>query len=337
MQPQPQQPQQPQYAPTTPYPQQGGMNNGNGMPPQAFGPQKDGPDSPRKDGEMPFLYGAGIGYGVGTGIWIDIVAKIDDPGLNLVMPLVLGGAGAVGTYLWDQNTTLHRGVPSTTALGTALGFGFGVGIGLTQLQVSKKGSEWGIGTISTLTFLTTTGGAVGGYFFGDWLRPDPRSASFIASGAAMGTLSFLQIGVGVGKTGRDYFDAGSVMATIGYAAGTVGTAALSAVWTPSLQTQKWMWIGYGTGTVAGALVFPFYLATSGDPDRASRGFVATGLAGLAGASVAAVLAADLKDAEDRAPIPGAPQARKDTSAPTFNIAPQTMPGNGYGLGAFGQW
>jgi hypothetical protein len=336
-QPYPQGPQQPQYAPTTPYPQQGGMNNGNGMPPQSFGPQKDGPDSPRKDGEMPFLYGAGIGYGVGTGIWIDILAKVKDPGVALITPLILGGAGAIGTYLWDANTTLHRGVPSSTALGTALGFGLGIGINLTQYQLaSSKEAEWSPGARATLTWVTTTGGAVGGYFFGDWLRPDPRSASFIASGTGMGTLSFLQIGAGVGKISSDWKDAGSVMAVLGYAVGTVGAGALSAVWTPSFQTQKWMWVGYGAGTLAGCLVFPFYLAGDNSQD-ARHGFVATGIAGLAGASVAAVLTATMRDEEDMPAQPGMPPRAAKAFAPTLHIAPQAMPGNGYGLGAFGQW
>jgi hypothetical protein len=289
---------------------------------------------------MPFLYAAGVGYGVGMGAWIDGLFKITDPGLALITPTLLGAAGAVGVYLWDANTTLHRGVPASTALGTALGFGFGVGINLAQWQLASSEGGWSFRARSTLTFLTTTGGAVGGWAFGEWLRPDPRSALFIASGAGWGALSGVQIGGGVSSSGRfdgDLKPAGDAVAiggVMGYVIGTVGTGALAAVWTPSLSTQKWMWAGYGLGTVAGSLVFPLYLVADGE---VRRGFIFTGIAGLAGATLAGVLTADLKDDEDgNVTRQGYAKRRRAAWTPTYQLAPMAMP-SGAGLGAIGQW
>ncbi len=43
---------------------------------------------------MAYLYGVGPAYGVGTGIWIDALADVNDPGIAFIAPLVLGGRGA---------------------------------------------------------------------------------------------------------------------------------------------------------------------------------------------------------------------------------------------------
>ena len=72
---------------------------------------------------------------------------------------------------------------------------------------------------------------------------------------------------GAGTTAGDFENVKSGMAIgglIGYGAGTVGAGLLSFAWTPSMQTQKWMWAGYGLGILASSLVYPLYLVAADD-------------------------------------------------------------------------
>jgi hypothetical protein len=180
----------------------------------------------------------------------------------------------------------------------------------------------------------STGGGVGGYAFGEWLRPDPRSLSFIASGAGWGTASGIMFGAAV--VGGDWKDGAAVWGFTGYNAGILATGALSTVYTPSYNTQKWMWIGYAAGVAAGCIVYPFYLLSDAD---ARHGLIANSLGGLAGLGLATVFTANMTDDE-----PTAPGAPPRAFAPPFNVgmtpAPGLMPGTtarGTVLSAYGQW
>jgi len=53
---------------------------------------------------MAYLYGVGIAYGAGTGIWLDSLAGVSDPGIGIIampLPRPVGGRwcamGAAGT------------------------------------------------------------------------------------------------------------------------------------------------------------------------------------------------------------------------------------------------
>ncbi len=108
---------------------------------------------------------------------------------------------------------------------------------------------------------------------------------------------------------------------IGYNVGLLGTGALSLWRAPSYQTLKWMWAGYGIGTLAGALVFPFYLFSDSD---AKHGFVAPALGGIAGAAVAGVLTSGLTDDD---PAPANHAKRSFLSPLTLNLGSGPQPVN----------
>src|SRR5215468_5006381 len=77
---------------------QGGFSTGPQTwqmgPPQPapyYGPQPGSSTSQdATDLELGTLYAMAAGYGVGTGIWIDAEAGIDDPGLKFLAPAILG-------------------------------------------------------------------------------------------------------------------------------------------------------------------------------------------------------------------------------------------------------
>jgi hypothetical protein len=306
---QPQQPyQQPQQQPypQQPYGQQQQPPYGYQQPqPYGYQPppqQVPAQSSERSAGEMGFLYGTSIAYGVGTGIWIDALAGISDPGVAFIAPILAGAAMPIGVYFWDDAQTFDRGVPASMATGLLLGGLEGIAIDGVQWQATGNNgpNTWGFRTQTTVTFLTATGGGIGGYAFGEWLQPDPRSLGFIASGAGWGAIAGTLFGAGVTKSGGDWKDGASVAGFVGFNAGILATGALSTAWTPSWKTQKYMWLGELAGTAAASVVYIFYLFSDAPP---WHGLIANSLGGLAGVGIAGALTYDMKDDSDVPPPP----------------------------------
>jgi hypothetical protein len=200
---------------------------------------------------------------------------------------------------------------------------------------------------TTIPFITTTVGGIGGYFFGRWLEPDPRAVVFIAEGMAWGAATGVMLGVGASADGRGSSekssgDGASVGVLLGANIGVVGTGALVAAgYQPSWRAQKWMWAGYTIGAIAPSFVYLAYIDNK-NPDGTLKdpkhGLIANALGGIAGLTVAGLIARNLSDEEPTLP-PGAPApatARKPWQPPfMLSFAP-----NGAGGGmvsAFGSW
>jgi hypothetical protein len=305
----------PQYAPQpvpAPYPQ----------PAPVLQPQIPVASSFRSPGEMLYLYGVSLAYGVGTGVWVDALAKESDPGIAFIAPLVLGAAMPLGVYAWDYNAEFNRGVPSSIATGLLLGGVEGMAISGLQWQMTGNGgpNSWSFRTWTTITFATATGGGVGGWAFGEWLRPDPRSLGLIASGAGWGAIAGILFGSGV--VGGDWKDGAAVWGFAGYNAGILATGAISTAYVPSWQTIKYMWLGDLLGTLATTPVYLFYIGSDADP---RHGLIANAVGGLAGLGLAAALTANMSDP---------PGTASWTPPFTLTVSPTTGGGQ---LMAFGQW
>jgi hypothetical protein len=196
---------------------------------------------------------------------------------------------------------------------------------------SSLGSGWTFKGHSTLALLTATAGGVGGYFFGDYYRPDPRSLSFIASGAGMGAVSGMAFGVGATPRRDDasraqWTDYAAVGGFVGFNTGMLATGALTiAGVTPSYQTQKYMWAGFGAGAAVSSVVYIFYLF--GDRPPVWHGLIANGLGAIAGAALGGIMSADLKDDA----VTG-----KTFKAP-FYFGAGPVPGGGGMLSAYGSF
>lgn len=324
-----QQQQYPQQQPQGyPPPQQGyPQQQPQGNPPPGQPGHQSSPNDLRGDGEMVFLYVTGGLYGVGTGIWIDAIAGVKDPALAVLPPIGLGAGALVGTYVLDRFVDLHRGVPSSISTGLVLGAVEGMAISATQWQHSSKGKEWDFATGTTVTFLTATGGGVGGALFGEFIRPNPRSLGMVAAGATFGAISGTAIGAGVSSS-SDWKDGGSIAGLVGYNVGIVGMGALSLAWTPTWHTQKYMWLGYGVGTVASMAVYlPYAFIDDGQP---RRGLIVNGVGALAGAAGFAVAAALINDDD------GQSAHRGEDFNPPFHVGFAPAQGGGT-MTAFGTW
>jgi len=309
------QPYPPPYAQPQPYPPYGQYPQ-----PQPARPQMSKYRSP---GEMAYLYGIGAAYGFGTGMWIDSVINVTDPGIWVITPIALAAAAPIGAYVWDRTDELPRGVPSSIATGLLLGGIEGIAIDGLQWQLTGNGgpSTWHYSTQTSVTFLTATAGGVGGWAFGEWLRPDPRSLGLIGSGAGFGSLFGILFGAGVAS--GDWKSGSAVWGFAGYNAGIVATGVLSTVYTPSWQTLKYLWIGDILGTLATTPVYLFYIGSSADP---RHGLIANSLGGLAGIAIAAVLTNGMKD-----------HGEATGWAPPFQLAIAPAQGGGGAITAMGQW
>jgi hypothetical protein len=182
---------------------------------------------------MVVLYGTSIAYGIGTGIWIDGAAGISDPGLAFIAPVLFGGAVPVGLYFVDHYYPFHRGVPESISTGMWLGAVEGVAIAGTQHATSAN--SWGFGGQATATWLFATAGGVGGFAFGEWLRPDSRSLTFIASGGAWGAIAGSEFGAALGGSGASctaispcssWTNGASIVGLVGYNVGLAATGAI---------------------------------------------------------------------------------------------------------------
>jgi hypothetical protein len=275
---------------------------------------------------MVYLYGTSLAYGVGAGVWIDTLAHEKDPGIDVIAPLVLGAAVPIGMYIWDYNSEFDRGVPSTMATGMLLGGIEGVAISGLQWQLTGGTgggpNQWSLQAWTSITFATATVGGAGGYLFGEWLRPDPRSLALISSGAGWGAIAGILFGAGVVSYKDDWADGAAVWGFAGYNAGILATGLTSIFYVPSWQSLKYMWIGDLVGAVATTPVYFFYINSSADP---RHGMIAQSVGSLAGLGLAAALTANLTDA------PGAA-----SWAPPFQVGFSPTK-NGGMLNAYGVW
>jgi hypothetical protein len=283
----------------------------------------------RTPGEMAYLYGTSIAYGAGTGIWLDALAGVGDPGIAIIAPIALGIAAPVGVYIWDANDELGKGVPSSIATGLLLGGIEGVAVSGLQWQMTggtnpgPNSGQWSFGGWSTLTFLGATGGGIGGFAFGEWLHPEPKTLAFISSGAGWGSAFGAMFGGGTASPNvSSAWNGAALGGFISYNAGIAATGFISIGYTPSWESLKYMWLGDILGTVATTPIYLFYI----NSQNAYHGLIANSLGGLAGLGLAAALTANLQDSPSSA-----------SWTPPFTLAVMPSPNGGAQMTASGMW
>jgi hypothetical protein len=234
------------------------------------------------------LYVTAAAWGVGTGIWLDALFEIEDPGLRFILPGILGIAAPVAVFLADR-PAMPEGLPSAIAAGMIIGAGEGLGIASTQWVTSEEENEWGFKGLATSEFIGSTVGGVGGGLFYYFLKPHPKNNVFLTSSVFWGSLIGSEFGGGASESFAlwgDTNDSVAVGGLIGFNVALVGAAGLSAFWTPSWDQIGWMWGGLAIGSVITAPVYIFYAGSDYDP---RRGLIFQGVAGTLGLAAGALI------------------------------------------------
>ena len=273
----------PEFATAQPPPQNAGWSYNTGGQLPAPAPHRSSRGSRKRSAlEIGTLYGTSVGYGVGVGIWLGAETGIEDPGIFLIPPAILGVAAPVGVYFLDD-PSMPRGMPAAIAAGMAIGAGEGIGIASYQFVTADEADAWGFRGLARATTLGATLGGVGGYLLGYYQEPDPRSTVLTSSSVLWGAAIGSMFGYGASEAGVGYGranDSASLGGLIGYNVGLAAGAGLSALMVPSWEQIGWMWAGAGIGTAASLPVFLFYAEDDGPP--AKRGFLFMGTAATLG-------------------------------------------------------
>ncbi|HYP75109.1 MAG TPA: hypothetical protein VER12_04105 [Polyangiaceae bacterium] len=270
----------PQPISTQPLPQQ--------VPAYAYVPPPA--SSKRSSTEITVLYGTAAAYGVGMGVWIGAEVGIEDPGLFLIAPAVLGVAAPIGVYLLDD-PAMPRGLPAAIASGLVIGAGEGIGLASYQMVSSGSAEAWGFRGFSRATAIGATLGGVGGFALGYLQEPSPKSSLLTTSGVAWGAAIGAMFGYGASGAGLGYGlanDSAALGGLIGFNVGLAAAAGLSTVYIPSYRALSYMWIGAGIGAAASLPVYLLYVGEDRPP--AKRGLVFSGTTTTLGIVAGALLA-----------------------------------------------
>lgn len=239
--------------------------------------------------EIGYLYGTAAAWGVGTGIWLDFEAEVDNPGIAIIMPAIFGALAPLGVFIADYvMDDMPRGLPASIATGIWLGAGLGMGIWAVQNTTSSTSDEWDFKDFGRAEFIGSTAGGALGALAGALLEPSPKTSMFTLSGATWATLIGGAFGgaasQGNWKQSNDYVMVGGL---VGYGVGVLGTAIPSLAWVPSWSQIGCMWAGFGIGVAA---TTPIYLVYFAVPEADPRtGLIAQGLGGLIGIGVGAFI------------------------------------------------
>lgn len=236
--------------------------------------------------EIGMLYVTATTYGVGTGIWVDAEAEIEDPGIRFIPPVVLGLAAPLVVFLTDS-PPMPRGMPSAISVGMLIGAGEGLGITALQYVTADKENEWTFKGFARSEVIGGLLGGAGGYLASRYLRVTPQSNLFVFSSAVWGTAigNFIGGGISEGQWGQAN-DTVGIGGMIGFNAGVLAGIGTSVVWEPSWNQLLWLWLGFGIGTAASLPVYIFYAGSDKDP---RGGLIFQGVAAALGVGVGAFI------------------------------------------------
>ena len=275
----------------------------------------------RTDLEIGFLYTTAVAYGVGMGVWFSAEVGIEDPGVFLIPPALLGVAAPVGVWFLDD-PEMDRGMPASIAAGMAIGAGEGIGIASYQFVTADEEDAWGFKGLARGTALGATLGGVGGYAVGYYLEPSPKSTMLTTSAVMWGAAIGSMYGYGASEAGVGYGianDSASLGGLVGYNIGLAAGAATGALYIPTWEQLGWMWGGAGVGAAVSLPVFLFYAGDDGPP--AKRGFLFMGTATALGIAAGAVFGSGYSDEYEIGESDDGPQFAQITA-----IGPMAHPG-----------
>lgn len=283
---------QPGYGSQPGYGQPGGYT-GYPCPPGQYCPPSYGSgygkqQKKRTGLEIGYLYVTAAAYGAGIGVWIDAEAEVDNPGVAIIAPALIGAAMPLGVFFADlAMDDMPRGLPAAIGTGLWLGAGLGAQVWAIGSATSSSSGDWGFAAFGRSEFIGATAGGVLGTLAGVLMEPSPKTSMLVLSSVTWGSLAGAAFGGAASQGNWSNYtnDAVTAGALVGYGVGFLGSAGASLGWVPSWSQLGAMWAGFGIGVVATTPIYLIYLAV---PEADPRtGLIAQGLGGLIGIGVGA--------------------------------------------------
>ncbi len=261
--------------------------------------------------EIGVLYTTSVLYGLGTGLWIDIISKPESfSGTLILSPLLFAGAAAGGTALLDSGRGLRYGVAQSIASGMYIGLWQGIAW-TTYLQAASTYQHQLSGEqYATALWSSATAGALVGGIVGTQSSTTPGRASYVSS-AALWPALILGFGIaGISQDNQYRDDHALLAASLGATGGTVTGILTAGTVSPTTARVRFLDLGGISGALLGG---GLYLAATGSHAEFSPFAVLTALGTTAGLGVAWAATANMPKDE------GATNQRA-----AFDIHPQLM-------------
>jgi hypothetical protein len=274
--------------------------------------------------EIGVLYLSSIEYGLGTGVWIDVLAEPNSAAGVIMPPLLLAGASAGLVAFIDSGKGLRYGTAQSISTGMSLGFYQGFAWGTFYQATSTHQNQMEAKTYASVLWATTTAGAVAGGVIGTMNSTTPGRAAFVGSATLWPALV---LGLGAaGLSGDDHSrdDYALLASAVGTTAGMIGGIFTAGPVSPTTARVRFLDLGALAGGLA---VGGITLAARAEESKTgSEIFLATDLGIVAGLGVAWWLTDNMpKDLGAEKP-----QVAKATVTPT--LLPQR---GGMGFGVVG--
>ena len=261
--------------------------------------------------EIGVLYTTSVLYGLGTGLWIDVLSNPNSfSGTLILSPLLFAGAAAGGTALLDSGRGLRYGVAQSIASGMYIGLWQGIAW-TTYLQAeSTRQHQLSGGQYATALWSSATVGALVGGLVGTHSSTTPGRAGYVSS-AALWPALILGFGIaGISQDNQYRDDHALLAASLGATGGAVAGILTAGTVSPTTARVRFLDLGGISGALLGG---GLYLAAKGDHAEFSPFSVLTALGTTAGLGVAWFATANMPRDEG---------AAKQTSG--FDVHPQLL-------------
>jgi hypothetical protein len=268
----------------------------------------------RTTDELVSLYTSGVFHGIGTGVWVAVLAKPGSTAGNVLPALGFAGLNVAAIVGLDSGGGMKYGVPQSIVSG--LNIGLEHGIAWTIYGNAATDGEWSGGTNATVIWGASTAGAVAGGLIGHFAGSTPGRSSFVGS-SALWTGLVLGFGSAAVLPEDDAKHAVAVGAA-GLSIGTIGGALLAGSVSPTIARVRFIDLG---GIAGGLLAGGLYAAAAnnGGSGQAAAGVTTLGIGG--GLVVGWLLTSGMEDRpafrSDEPPKPEAVRMRPMIS-PTKN-------------------
>jgi hypothetical protein len=213
----------------------------------------------RTTDEIAVLYTNAVFYGLGSGVWFDVLSEPSSTAGGILPALGFAGAAAGAVALIDSSRPLKYGVPQSIVSGMYVGLEEGLAWTLWNQARSYRVEEWSGKGVASVIWGGATVGAIAGGVIGTVQGTTPGRASFVGS-AALWTGLVSGLLAGAASQVEDTRDDHAMLASaIGVSAGAIAGAFAAGAVSPSIARVRFLDLG---GIAGGLVVGGLYLAAA---------------------------------------------------------------------------